>query len=170
MKKTNIFHKTIKKLIDKVIRGSGFPSLKMKNELLLLMKKHKDTLIEQKKPQETLELKMNKQMQTFSFYPPIDLIQEGKWFLAVSSFECRNFVFKITNENNGLSVSISGRWKIPNFLEDGVIFKLKEVLEHREKNDVQLHVKDVRKRGSLKKIGDEEYKLSDIGTQKKRKN
>ena len=39
----------------------------MNTELLLLIEKHTDTLIEQTitKPQETLEFKMNKQMQTF---------------------------------------------------------------------------------------------------------
>ena len=42
-------------------------------------------LIEQtrKKPQETLEVKMNKQMQNFSFSPPINLSSE-KWLLAVT--------------------------------------------------------------------------------------
>ena len=61
----------------------------MNKELLLLIKKHTDTLIEQKKtkPQETLEFKMNKQKQTFSFSPPKNLLLEGKWLLAVSSFE-----------------------------------------------------------------------------------
>ena len=39
----------------------------MNNELLLLIKKHTDTLIEntKTKPQETLEFRMNKQMQIF---------------------------------------------------------------------------------------------------------
>ena len=39
----------------------------MNNELLLLIKKHTDTLKEQTRtrPQETLEYKMNKQMQIF---------------------------------------------------------------------------------------------------------
>ena len=57
----------------------------MNNELLLLIKKHTDTLIEQTKTrlQETLEFKMDKQMQTFSFNPPIILIEEDKWLLAV---------------------------------------------------------------------------------------
>ena len=52
----------------------------MNNELLLLIKKHTDTLIVQTKtrPQETLEFKMNMQMQTFSFNPPINLFEEGK--------------------------------------------------------------------------------------------
>ena len=67
----------------------------MNNELLLLIKKHTDTLIQQTKtkPQETLEFKMNKQTQTFSFSPPINLVEEDKWLLAVSSFECTKFCF-----------------------------------------------------------------------------
>ena len=85
----------------------------MNNELLLLIKKHTDTLIEQTKtkPQETLEFKMNQQMQTFSFNPSINLVEEDKWLLAVSSFECTNSVFKITNENNSFSIIIPGHYQ-----------------------------------------------------------
>ena len=85
----------------------------MNNELLLLIKKHADTLIEQTKtkPQETLEFKMNKQMQTFSFNPPINLLDEGEWLLAVSSFECSNSVFNITDENISFSINIPGHWE-----------------------------------------------------------
>ena len=66
----------------------------MNIELLLLNKKHTDTLIEQTKTkaQETLELKMNKQTPNFSYNPPINLVEEGKWLLAVSSSECTNSV------------------------------------------------------------------------------
>ena len=58
----------------------------MNNELLLLLKKHTETLIEQTKtkPQETLEFKLNKQMETFSFNPPINLAVKSKWLLAVT--------------------------------------------------------------------------------------
>ena len=79
----------------------------MNNELLLLVKKHTDTLIEQTrtKPQETIEFKMNKQMQTFSFNPQINLVEEDKWLLAVSSFECTSSVFNITDENNSFSIN-----------------------------------------------------------------
>ena len=74
----------------------------MNNELLLLIKKHTDILIEQTRtrPQEILEFKMNKQMQTFSFEPPFNLVEESKWLMAVSFFDCTNSVFNITNENN----------------------------------------------------------------------
>ena len=83
------------------------------NELLLLIKKHTDTLIQQTKtkPQETLELKMNKQMQTFSFNPPINLVEEDKWLLAVSSFECTVSVFSITNENISFSIIIPSHYQ-----------------------------------------------------------
>ena len=49
-------------------------------------------------------------MQIFAFNPPIKLIEEGKWLLAVTSFEATNSVFNITSENNGFSISIPGDW------------------------------------------------------------
>ena len=61
------------------------------------------------KPQETLEYKMNKQMQTFSFSHPIILIEEDNWLLAVKSFDCTNSVFNITDENNSSSITIPGQ-------------------------------------------------------------
>ena len=85
----------------------------MKIELLLLIKKHTDTPIQQTKTrlQETLEFKMNKKMQAFSISPPRDLVEEGKWLLEVTSFETTNSVFIITNENNSFSVTIPGHWE-----------------------------------------------------------
>ena len=80
----------------------------MKNELLLLIKKHTDTWIEQTitKPQKTIELKLNQQIEAFSFSPPINLVEEGKWLLAVTSLEAPNSVFNITDENNSFSIAI----------------------------------------------------------------
>ena len=63
------------------------------------------------KPQETLEMRMNKQMQTFSSSPPNNLIEEGKWLLGVSSFECTNSVSNITNENISFSIIIPGHYQ-----------------------------------------------------------
>ena len=135
----------------------------MNNELLLLIKKHTDTLIEQTKtkPQETLEFKMNKQMQTFSFNPPINLVEEGKWLLAVSSFECTNSVFNITNENNSFSIIIPGHYE-DNFAEKTI----NEINKLLELKSLELHVEEVKKRGNKMKIADKEYKLSDFDNQK----
>ena len=74
----------------------------MNNELLILIQKNTDRLIEQTKtkPQETLEFKMNEQMENFSLNPPINLAEGGKKLLGVTSFECTNFVFNLAKENN----------------------------------------------------------------------
>ena len=135
----------------------------MNNELLLLIKKHTDTLTEQTKtrPQETLEIKMDKQMQTFSFNPPINFIEEDKWLLAVSSFECTNSVFNITNDNNSFSIIIQGHWETE--FAENTIDEVNRLLELRS---LELHVNEVRKRGNKIKIGDKEYKLSDFDNQK----
>ena len=135
----------------------------MNNELLLLIKKHTDTLIEQTrtKPQETLEFKMNKQSQTFSFNPPINLIEEGKWLIAVSSFECTNSVFNITDDNNSFSIIIPGHYETE--FAEKIIDDLNKLLELKS---LEFHVEEVRKRGNIIKIGGKEYKLSDFDNQK----
>ena len=132
----------------------------MNNELLLLIKKHTDTLIAQTrtKPQETLEFKMNKQMQTFSFNPPINLLEEGKWLLAVSLFECTNSVFNITNENNSFSIIIPGHYETESAQK--TIDQLNNLLELRSQNGIELHVEQVRKKGLIL-IND--YSLSSLG-------
>ena len=134
----------------------------MNNELLLLIKKHTDTLIEQTKtkPQETLEFKMNKQRQTFSFNPPIILIEEDKWLLAVSSFECTNSIFNITDDNNSFSIIIPGHYETE--LAEKIIDELNRIFELRT---LKLHVNEVRKRGDIIKIRDKEYQLSDFDNQ-----
>ena len=135
----------------------------MNNELLPLIKKHTDTLIEntKTKPQETLEFKMNKQRQIYSFNPPINLIEEDKWLITVSSFECTNSVFNITNENNSFSIVIPGHYQ--NKSDEKTIDGLNKLLELKS---LELHVEEVKKRGNEIKIGDKEYKLSDFDNQK----
>ena len=113
------------------------------------------------KAQETLEFKMDKQMQTFSFNPPINLVEEGKWLLAVSSFECTNCVLNITNENDSFSIIIPGHYETE-FAEQ-IIDDLNDLLELKS---LELHVEEVRKRGDIIKIGHEEYKLSSFNNQK----
>ena len=135
----------------------------MNNELLLLINKHPDTLIEhtKAKPQETLDFKMNKQMQTFSFNLSINLFEEGKWLLGVSSFECTNSDFNITNENNSFSIIIPGHYQTE--FAEKMINDLKKLLELKS---LELHVEEIKNRGNKTKIGDNEYKLSDFDTRK----
>ena len=74
--------------------------------MLLLVKKLTNTLIEQtrSRPQEILEFRMNKKMGTFSFNPPINLVEEGKWLMGVTSFEATIFVVNKISENNSFSI------------------------------------------------------------------
>ena len=115
----------------------------MNNELLLLIKKLTDTLIEETKtkPQETLEFKMNKQTQTFSFNPTINLVEEGEWLLGVSSFECTNSVFNITNKNNSFSVIIPSHYQKKS--DEKTIDDLNKLSELKS---LELHVEEVKKK------------------------
>ena len=114
--------------------------------MLLLIKEHTDTLIEQTKtkPQETLQFKLNKQMETFSFSPSISLSEEGKGLLAVTCFEAINSVFIITDENNSFSTSRQKYWS-PNGAEE-TFNQLKELSELRSQNYIELHAKEVEKK------------------------
>ena len=87
---------------------------------------------------------MNKHSQTFSFNPPIKLIEEGKWLLGVTSFEATNSVFKITKENNSFSITIPGHWNTKS--PEKTIDELSKLLEFRSENDIELHTEQVRKK------------------------
>ena len=63
-------------------------------------------------------------MQNFSPSPPVNLIEEGKWLLGVSSFECTNSVFNITNENDSFSITTPGHWQTKS--DEKIIDELKE--------------------------------------------
>ena len=105
------------------------------------------------KPQETLEFKMNKQLETFSISQPINLSEEGKWLLVVVSFKATNYALNITDEKNAFSISIPCDWKIPNYSEDDIIDQQKKSLKLKSQNDIELHVPEVRKRWKkMKKI------------------
>ena len=99
-------------------------------------------------------------METFSLSPPIDLTEEGKCLLAVSSFECTNSVFKTNNKNNSFSITITGHWESKP--AERTINELNKLLELRS---LESHVNEVRKRSNQIKIGKKEYKLSDFDAQ-----
>ena len=81
----------------------------------------------------------------------------------MSSFECTNSVFNITNENNSFSIIIPGHYKTE--FAEKVINDLNDLYELKS---LELHVEAVRNRGNIIKIADKEYKLSDLDNQKKR--
>ena len=103
-------------------------------------------------------------MQTFSFNSPINLVEEGKWLLRLSSLECTNYVFNITNENNSFSIIIPGHYQTE--FAEKMNNDLNKLLELKS---LEFYLEEVGKRGNKIKIGDNEYKfskLSDFDTQK----
>ena len=78
----------------------------------------------------------------------------------MSSFECRNSVYEITDEKKSFSITIPGHGQTKS--DEKTTDVLNKVLEIRS---LELHVKEVRK-GVIKKLGDNEYKLSDFDAQK----
>ena len=84
-------------------------------------------------------------MQTFSFNPPLKLIKEGNWLLGVTSLECTNSFFNITNGNNSFSIIIPGHYQTES--AEKTIDELNKIVELRS---VDLHVNEVRK-GGIKK-------------------
>ena len=54
------------------------------------------------KPQETLEFKMNKQKESFSFDIPLELPEQ--WMMGVPSLEVYNTVYNITEKNNKIKL------------------------------------------------------------------
>ena len=81
----------------------------------------------------------------------MNVSEEGKWLLAVTSFEKTNSNFNITNRNNSFSNGKPGFWRIPFHLPDEIIDRLKRILKLRSENDIELHVKEVGKRGTRRK-------------------
>ena len=52
----------------------------------------------EQKPEKTLEYKVQKSMESFSFNPPLNLIEEGEWLSPVTCFKATNSLFNITDE------------------------------------------------------------------------
>ena len=73
-------------------------------DLLLSITKNCQTLIDQthRKPEETLEFKMDKSRQIFHFNPPIQT--KGDWMLGLVKLEVYNSIFNITEENNKFEI------------------------------------------------------------------
>ena len=83
---------------------SNFVTYDKKESLLLSTAKSNLDIVENtlSKPQETLEFKMNKQKESFSFDIPLDLPEE--WMMGVTSLEVYNTVYNITEKNNKLKL------------------------------------------------------------------
>ena len=83
---------------------SNFVTYDKKESLLLSIAKSNLDIVEKtlSKPQETLEFKMNKQKESFSFDIPLELPEQ--WMMGVTSLEVYNTVYNITEKNNKIKI------------------------------------------------------------------
>ena len=83
---------------------SNFVTYDKKESLLLSFAKSNLDIVENthSKPQETLEFKMTKQKESFSFDIPLDLPEQ--WMMGVTSLEVYNTVYNITEKNNKFKI------------------------------------------------------------------
>ena len=83
---------------------SNFVTYDKKEYLFLSIAKSSFDIVENtlSKPQETLEFKMNKQKESFSFDIPLDLPEQ--WMMGVTSLEVYNTGNNITEKNNKLEL------------------------------------------------------------------
>ena len=116
--------------------------IRPKNEtdfLLISITKHCETLIEQtrRKPEETLEFKMNKSRQTFHWKPPFQVKKD--WMIGLTDLEVNNSIFNITEEINKFEIyrdtsNKFGFLELKNELEE--IFNIPHISQEHLEDDV----------------------------------
>ena len=86
---------------------SSFVTYDKKESLLFSIAKSNQEIVEKthSKPQETLEFKMTKQKESFSFDVP--LLLPEKWMMGVTSLEVYNTVYNITEKNIKLEILLT---------------------------------------------------------------
>ena len=100
---------------------STFVTYDKKESLLLSIAKSNQEIVEitHSKPQETLEFKMTKQKESFSFDVP--LLLPEKWMMGVTSLEVYNTVYNITEKNNKLQIILNDQQLKELKLDSGLI-------------------------------------------------
>ena len=106
---------------------STFVTYDKKESLLLSIAKSNQEIVENthSKPQETLEFKMNKQKESFSFDVP--LLLPEKWMMGVTSLEVYNTVYNITEKNNKLQIILNDQQLKELKLDSGLILFVEDL-------------------------------------------
>ena len=106
---------------------STFVTYDKKESLLLSFAKSNQEIVENthSKPQETLEFKMTKQKESFSFDVP--LLLPEKWMMGVTSLEVYNTVYNITEKNNKLQIILNDQQLKELKLDSGLILFVEDL-------------------------------------------
>ena len=108
---------------------SNFVTYDKKESLLLNIAKSNQEIVENthSKPQETLEFKMTKQKESFSFDVPLQLNEN--WMMGVTSLEVYNTVYNITNSNNKLKILLTDEQLIEHGVDIVLVKNIKSLYE-----------------------------------------
>ena len=108
---------------------STFVTYDKKEFLLSSIAKSNQEIVEntQSKPQETLEFKMTKQKESFSFDVP--LILNEKWMMGVTSLEVYNTVYNIKEKNNKLEILLTKQQLEEHRIDTELVSNIKHLYE-----------------------------------------
>ena len=107
----------------------SFVTYDKKESLLLSYAKSNQENVENthSKPQETLEFKMTKQKESFSFDVPLLLAE--KWMMGVTNLEVYNTVYNITEKNNKLEILLTKQQLEEHRVDTELVPKIKDLYE-----------------------------------------
>ena len=108
---------------------STFVTYDKKESFLLSIAKSNQEIVENthSNPQETLEIKMTEQKESFSFDVPLQLNE--KWMMGVTSLEVYNTVYTITEKNNKLQILLKDEQHDALEFDTGVVPNIKKLYE-----------------------------------------
>ena len=116
---------------------STFVTYDKKESLLLNIAKSNQEIVgnTQSKPQETLEFKMTKQKESFSFDVPLELPE--KWMMGVTSLEVYNTVYNITEKNNKLEILLTKQQLEEHRVDTDLVSTIKNLHEASDHNFIE---------------------------------
>ena len=117
----------------------------IKKSLLLNIAESNQEIVENahSKPQETLEFKMTKQKESFSFDVPLNLVE--KWMMGVTSLEVYNIVYNITEKNNKLQILLKYEQLEALEFDTGVVVNIKKLYETYDLENNKLYYELIEK-------------------------
>ena len=124
---------------------SNFVTYDKKESLLLNIAKSNQEIVENthSKPQETLEFKMTKQKESFSFDVPLQLNEN--WMMGVTSLEVYNTVYNITNSNNKLKILLTDEQLIEHGVDIVLVKNIKSLYESYNLENREAYIEFVEK-------------------------
>ena len=108
---------------------SNFITYDKKESLLLNIAKSNQEIVKNthSKPKKTLEFKMTKQKESFSFDVPLELPE--KWMMGETRLEVYNTVYNITEKNNKLQILLKYEQLDALEFDTGVVPNIKKLYE-----------------------------------------